>query len=168
MDFTNNVISLEDLPRYEEVESRKIDEKYRNVILWNYALLFLFFAGVIAVVMLLPDLLMIYRILITAVVSLFLIFLLILQLKAFRRRSWAIREHDILYRHGLLSVITTIIPFNRIQHVAIQEGVFPRLYGLAALKIFTAGGSSADIRISGLKKEEAARIKEWILDKIDG
>jgi uncharacterized membrane protein YdbT with pleckstrin-like domain len=43
---------------------------------------------------------------------------------AVKRRAFALRDKDILYKRGLLSTTTTIMPFNRIQHVAMHEGGF--------------------------------------------
>jgi membrane protein YdbS with pleckstrin-like domain len=39
---------------------------------------------------------------------------------------------------------------------------------LVSLSVFTAGDSSDDLKISGLIKEEAQQIKEFISNKIDG
>lgn len=167
MTFTNETLSLEDLPRYEEAETIPVERKYLKVIWWNDVVLILFFAGINLLFFFVNDFKDFKWIAFFATL-LFLIILFILQIKAFERRSWVVRNHDIIYRHGLLSVITTVIPFNRIQHVSVQEGVFSRIYGLASLKVFTAGGSSSDLRISGLKKENAHQIKEMILEKIKG
>src|SRR5690554_4461256 len=47
---------------------------------------------------------------------------------AFKKRGFAIREKDLLYRSGVLATTTIIVPFNRIQHIAVNEGVFSRMY----------------------------------------
>lgn len=165
MNFTNDVIGPDQLPRYETVPTTAIESNYKKVILWNFGILIIVFGIMNTAGFFIQDFKNLMRVFLPVSI-LFLGVLLTLQLKAFERRSWAIREHDILYRHGLLSIVTTIIPFNRIQHVSVYEGVFSRMYGLAALKIYTAGGSSSDISISGLKKEDADRVREWILEKI--
>ena len=38
-------------------------------------------------------------------------------------------------------------------------------FNLAELKVFTAGGASSDLSISGLSPETAARIKDFIVIK---
>lgn len=86
---------------------------------------------------------------------------------AFKKRGFAIREKDLLYRSGVLATTTIIVPFNRIQHIAVNEGVFSRMYGLAALEIYTAGGSSSDLTISGIEKEKAISIKEFLMNNIN-
>ena len=81
---------------------------------------------------------------------------------AFRKKGYAIREKDVVFRKGLLATTTTIIPFNRIQHVALHEGVLSRMYDLSELQVYTAGGSSSDLHISGLPKIQAEKIKTFL------
>jgi hypothetical protein len=77
------------------------------------------------------------------------------------------REHDAIYKSGVISQTTTIIPYKRIQHVALHQGLFSRYFKLASLEMFTAGGSSTDLEINGLTLEDAQRYKIWIIQKID-
>jgi len=56
----------------------------------------------------------------------------------------------------------TSIPFNRIQHTEVNQGPLGRMFDLARVQIFTAGGSSSDISIPGLKVEEAHQLKDHI------
>ena len=62
----------------------------------------------------------------------------------------------------------TTVPFNRIQHIEIDQGPIARYFDLVSLSVFTAGDSSDDLKVSGLLKEEAKQIKEFISTKIDG
>jgi hypothetical protein len=59
-----------------------------------------------------------------------------------------------------------VIPYNRIQHVALHEGIISRYFGLAKVEIFTAGGSSSDLEIPGIAKAEAEDIKQLLMGKI--
>jgi membrane protein YdbS with pleckstrin-like domain len=58
----------------------------------------------------------------------------------------------VLYKYGILATKTIIIPYNRVQHVALHEGFVSRYLGLAKIEIFTAGGSSSDIEIQESKR----------------
>jgi membrane protein YdbS with pleckstrin-like domain len=49
-------------------------------------------------------------------------------------------ENDVLFRQGIIATSTTVIPYNRMQHVALH-GLLARYFGLAKSN-FTAGGSS--------------------------
>ena len=82
-----------------------------------------------------------------------------------KKRGLAVRELDILYKRGLIWRAVTIIPFNRIQHIESHRGPIERKLGLATLKIYTAGGASSDIAMSGLSAHRASQLRELILNK---
>ena len=82
-----------------------------------------------------------------------------------RCRGYALREHDLLYRLGVLRRKLIAIPFNRIQHVETTSGVTERLFGLATLVVYTAGGSGGDLKIRGLETDRAHRLREHILQR---
>jgi hypothetical protein len=84
----------------------------------------------------------------------------------YKKKGFAFREHDVLYRSGLIATNTIVIPYNRVQHVALHEGVISRYLGLANVEIFTAGGSSSDLEIPGIDKEQAEKIKQLLMRKI--
>lgn len=165
--FKNEVIDVSLLPDYQEASLTAIMPSYWNVIRFNFFVTFSVFAALIGLFYLLKrDFLSPYFWIIPPVfVSLMGLIFYALMLE-FKKRSYAIRTHDIIYKSGLLSSKSIIIPFQRIQHVAINEGFVSRHYGLVQLQIFTAGGAASDIKISGLLKEHAERIKEQILQQI--
>ena len=79
-----------------------------------------------------------------------------------------VREKDISYKKGVFYKKITTVPFNRIQHVEIDQGPISRFFNLASLSVFTAGDSSDDLKVNGLLKDEAQQIKEYISNQIDG
>lgn len=91
--------------------------------------------------------------------------LLLLRL-GYKKKGYAFRNHDVIYRHGIIATTTIVIPYNRVQHVAIHEGFISRLFGLAQMEIYTAGGNSSDIAIPGIAREEADNIKFLLMGKI--
>jgi membrane protein YdbS with pleckstrin-like domain len=84
-----------------------------------------------------------------------------------KARSYAMREHDILFQDGLFWQKTTAVAFNRIQHIDLTHGPVERKYKIASLKFFTAGGSSVDLKIPGLPEKDAEQIRTLILSKIN-
>ncbi|WP_299836797.1 PH domain-containing protein [uncultured Tenacibaculum sp.] len=86
---------------------------------------------------------------------------------SFPKRKYVIRDQDITYKSGLITRKMVTVPFSRIQHVEIDEGVFSRFFKLASLSVYTAGDSSDDLEIKGLSKEQALQIKEFISGKIN-
>ncbi|NEZ03652.1 PH domain-containing protein [Wenzhouxiangella sp. XN201] len=84
----------------------------------------------------------------------------------FRTRAWALREHDLICRYGVLWRKTVIMPFARIQHVEAVHGPLERYLGLMRLKCFTAGGMSADLTVKGLDRASARRVRQYLLEQI--
>ncbi|MDT8437989.1 MAG: PH domain-containing protein [Wenzhouxiangellaceae bacterium] len=82
------------------------------------------------------------------------------------RRGWALRAHDIAARSGIVWRSITVLPFARIQHVETTSGPLERRRGLARLKLFTAGGSSADLTLIGLDATTADRLREHLAEQI--
>ena len=160
--FTNEVISIDSLPKYEDAKMTPVQKKYWTVMVINFLITFLILGGILTFFFFLRDTPQYFRYVLVGYLVLMIISFFLKRM-SFSKRSYALRERDIIYRHGILSTITTIIPFTRIQHVALNEGFVSRYYHLAQLQIYTAGGASSDLKISGLLKEDAEQIKEAIM-----
>lgn len=165
MPFTNEVIEINSLPKYEEAKMTFVQKKYWTVLVIEFLIIFLV-AGLIITAFTFISEVQPNRFFILFGYLILMIIIFFLQKISFSKRSYALREKDIIYRHGVLATITTIIPFTRIQHVEINEGFISRYYTLAQLQIYTAGGSSGDLKISGLSKGDAEKIKELIMLRI--
>lgn len=85
---------------------------------------------------------------------------------SYYRRGHALRDHDIIYKEGVLYRDTTSISFNRVQHCELSQGPLDQLFDVFTLKIFTAGGQSSDLEIPGLNEQTAEGLKEFIIGKI--
>ncbi|WP_257666417.1 PH domain-containing protein [Parapedobacter tibetensis] len=164
--FTNDMLDASSLPKHEEVQITPIHPSYWNVIVFNFGIIFLLFGTALATIVFSASNLRPYAWYLLVAYILWMGSVFVVQRIAFRKRGYALRQRDLIYRRGVLATITTIIPFNRIQHVALNEGFLSRYYGLAQLQLFTAGGASSDIRISGLVKDEAERMRELIMRQI--
>jgi membrane protein YdbS with pleckstrin-like domain len=162
-------IAVTSFPEITKVDFKSIEKRYLKVILINTFVAFLMLFLVVCLgdykglFELLENTMWIY-------LSLMLCFVLVLLIKTieFKKRKYAVREKDISYKKGVLFRSMTTVPFNRIQHLEIDEGPISRFLGLVSLSVFTAGDSSDDLKISGLLKQEAEQIKEFISNKIDG
>ena len=166
--FSNQTIDIKQLPRYEEIELIKLNPKYLKVILINI----LFFESLIIAASLVVTFFVFDDLsgrvyLLSGIGTTFLTALiLVFPILGFKKKAFAFREHDVIYQSGIIATNTMIIPYNRVQHVALHEGFLSRMFGLASIEIFTAGGSSSDISISGIQKEEAENIKQLLMGKI--
>jgi len=83
----------------------------------------------------------------------------------YKIRGYQLRDKDLVHRQGVIFKTTTTIPFNRVQHCEVSQGVVQRMFDLHTLQIFTAGGSNRDLSIPGLKADTAQRIKDFIINK---
>ena len=72
-----------------------------------------------------------------------------------------------IFKSGVISETTTIVTNNRVQHVALHQGMLSRYFGLASIELFTAGGSASDLKINGLLLEDAKKVKESVSLKIN-
>lgn len=170
-DFTNNAVDLDSLPKYEEVSFLPIHGKYWNIMVINLLILtiVIFIATAVFFVSIYRDERFgsMFYIGVLFLVFGFIGLLFWINRIAFRKKGYALRERDVLYRSGVWSTTTTIIPFNRIQHIAVTEGMFSRMYGLASLEIYTAGGNSSDLNIAGIEKEKAYAMKELLMKNLN-
>lgn len=164
--FTNETIDTSQLPKFEEVQFTPLHPDYWKVTLINCFIFILILCfGLLLGLIFIQELSGIQSQLIGITIVLIVLILLFSRI-AFRKKGFAFRNHDVLFRHGILATNTIVIPYNRIQHVAMHEGLVSRYFGLAKIEIFTAGGSSSDFEIPGIEKEHAEKIKQLLMGKI--
>lgn len=84
-----------------------------------------------------------------------------------RSRKYYLRELDITWHSGWLWRSITSVPYNRIQHVEIGQGIIEKWVGLATLHVYTAGKSSSDLNIPGLNLVRAEQLKDFILNQVN-
>ena len=167
--FENNTIFLDKIPEFENVETTKLEKNYLKVIYTN---LFISFSLVSIILIITVANLELYNTGTIFEISLGLYFLfwlliIIYYIMSFKRRSYRFRDHDVIYKYGVIYHTNVLIPFNRIQHIALHQGLFSRMYGLASLQFYTAGGATTDINIKGLKLETAQKFKTFVSEKIE-
>lgn len=81
--------------------------------------------------------------------------------------GWAVREHDLVTRQGVLWRKTVVVPLVRIQHVELASGPLERAFGTVRLQVFTAGSGGADLVVYGLEPERAERLRGYLRTRID-
>ncbi|MGB5488653.1 MAG: PH domain-containing protein [Lysobacterales bacterium] len=168
MAFINLQIDTDELPRAEDLQMQPMAAAYQRESLTQVLLVF----GPLVLLSIIPQLFPITPPILKSLLWLIpLGFLLIgglvmlLVMKQIKVKGYALRDHDIAYRSGLFWRKTTLLLFSRVQHVEVSSGPLQRRFGLASLKFFTAGGSSVDLKIEGLLREDAEKLKEFILHR---
>lgn len=165
-DFTNVTIDTTQLPKFEEVEFSILHPNYWKVTLINLAVFFLVLGIGVGLVFYFNEDLYPFIYQLSIVFAVLLLLTLFFSRISFKKKGFAFRNHDVLFRHGIIATNTLVIPYNRVQHVALHEGFISRFFGLAKIQIFTAGGSSSDIEIPGIDKVQAENIKQLLMGKI--
>ena len=85
---------------------------------------------------------------------------------SYRYKGYALREHDIIYKTGVLWRKKTILPFNRIQHIETHQSLVQRKLNITSIRLFTAGGLKADMVIDGMDSKISDEMKQFLLSKI--
>ncbi|MEM7280984.1 MAG: PH domain-containing protein [Pseudomonadota bacterium] len=88
---------------------------------------------------------------------------IVLPLLEHRVRGYAVRQLDLVYRSGLIWRKTTAIAFGRVQHIEVKQDVLSRWFSLASLELYTAGGRAGDLCIPGLDRDDADKLRDYIL-----
>lgn len=164
--FQNKQLNMNALPRSAQVEFYPLDPKYLiklNIVTGTGALVAL--GVLLTAYFILED----YRDLFPFLAVLFLLLLFWFFYRNFelqKRNGYAVRERDIIYRRGFVYETTTIVPFNRVQHVSAGRDLLDKFLGITFLQIFSAGGSGSDISIPGLPPTTAEELKEEISQRI--
>lgn len=167
MGFINKQLSINQLPRVNSIAFQPLEQAYLN-LLWLYRLIFV---GIMVLVFAVTGFILPFEIpaivfLVSGIViSVLLLVYLLFTPSVFKVKKYAIRNRDIIFRSGLINRTTTVIPFNRVQHIEIKTGPIDRYFKLSRLKIYTAGGSQSDLVIPGLSMETAKSIKQLIITK---
>ena len=168
-EFNNNTIDISTLPKFEETSLNPLQKDYFKVMLIRFGILFvLLLIGIITLYMVSIEELIKDKIIYFFIGWLVLLVLSFLYLKiSFAKKGFALREHDVIFKSGVISETTTIVTNNRVQHVALHQGMLSRYFGLASIELFTAGGSASDLKINGLLLEDAKKVKESVSLKIN-
>ncbi|MEK6450027.1 MULTISPECIES: PH domain-containing protein [unclassified Myroides] len=171
--FSNNQINVNGLPNLDAIKFTPLNSRYGNVILIRLTIIVLVLTAIgctpIFAHDFIPELqvpmgLQVAAIAFTSILSLLIV---VVNLLGFKKKGYAIRERDIIYKSGLINRTETVIPFNRVQHVGIYEGALLRVFDLCTVEFFTAGGAMGDLKIPGLSKEEGDRLKAYVIQNIN-
>jgi membrane protein YdbS with pleckstrin-like domain len=80
-----------------------------------------------------------------------------------RRWRWELDEEDLDLVHGVWRVVRTIVPLTRIQHVSVQRTGWSDLFGLVALHVSTAAGTTT---IPALTRPQGDDLRDRILVRL--
>lgn len=166
--FDNKQLFDLEIPDFEDLELIPVSSKYFNIIVLNNILFSLFVLAGFSVayfffrhIFSLPQIWISFTVLVLLIAYFFLNAVI-----GFKYRKYAVRENDLVYQQGWLKRTLIIVPFNRIQHIKVEQGWLSKILKLKSISVFTSGVDSGDLSIKGLPEETAEGINDLILKNI--
>ena len=166
--FTNSILLPENLPETAPEDFNRLDKRYLKIISIRIAIFAILLTGGLISFLLLSDEI-IPGLILAAIISVIIVLILfsfIISLLGFPKKGYLLRERDISYKTGLIYYKQISVPFNRVQHVEVSQGVLEKIFKLSSIKIYSAGGSTSDLSIPGLAISDAQKLKAFISEKI--
>ena len=169
MTFENPNVIISELPRTDDIEFLQLDRRYARLNLASVVgvelLLLTFCLGILTAA---PEIRILVSTgrgpLIAILVLSLLVWIDIYTWLNARIIRYALRQHDLVVRTGLFWRSETIQPLRRVQHVELTRGPLDKRYGLANIKLFSAGTGQSTFVIPGLRLNQAEKIRTYILD----
>ncbi|CEN37951.1 PH domain-containing protein [Capnocytophaga cynodegmi] len=160
----NDLVTINQIPDYEKIPLTNLHSDYKKIAQMNALIALGIGFVLLLVIFFVFDAVEKY----CAIVGLFLIFVFItLYISiSYRYKKYAFRQHDAVYKSGIVFQVTQIVPYIRLQHITIKQGWYAKRLGMATLCLYTAS-SNGDISIPGLSLQEAERWKSFLLNRIE-
>lgn len=170
MSFTNVDVRADELPRFDAVKLQAVHADYPRVrvavVLFAACVVLVALALALALVTAPPLRLFILGpagLIVLPGAGLLVSLMAWFAYKSAKVIGYAVREHDLILQSGIFWRKQTIQPITRIQHVEITRGPLDKRFGLANLRLYSAGTGHLTFEIPGLPEDLAERIKGFIL-----
>ena len=92
-------------------------------------------------------------------------FLILRSIALYFTYRFGIDEEGLQIRSGLFQRTVRRIPFDRIQNVSLQRSILHRLFGVAEVKIESAGGTQAEAQMRVLRLDDAVALEALIKEQ---
>ena len=165
----NLEIDLENIDPVDELHYEPLERKFINVQFIGTTISYLFLLALPFFLLLTEE--FNYRthliigaecvILVAALINLWIL------PKAYAYKGFAIREHDITYRSGIIFPSIVTIPFCKIQQVSIQQSPIARIFGLYSVDVVNGAQLLAETKIPGLSEDRADQLKALLTTRIN-
>ena len=115
--FSNEKILKETLPKFEEIETSKLNIKYYSVTVISSIIVFFILSIILGLAFNFLDFDWFENYSNTIIVLYLSIWVLLFFYDwiSFNRKSYAFRDHDVIYKYGVLWQTTVLIPFKTIK-----------------------------------------------------
>lgn len=82
------------------------------------------------------------------------------------RRTWRFADGVLHLDEGVVVRSERRIPVERIQHVELERRLRHQVFGLAAVRVETAGGTGAELTLDSIALDEAELLRSTVLDRL--
>ena len=159
VEFNNPVIQMSSLPALEKTNFQSLEKDYLWLRVLFISIVLLIVGSVALFIGIISDLTWWQPMVVVGIIFSLIYFT---EWKGFSIKGYALRQKDVSFKSGLVFFSMTSVPFNRVQHTEVNQTPLARLFELGEVKIYTAGGATSDLIISGLKIGEAHQLKDHI------
>lgn len=160
----NRQICLDGVDRVENLDFEPLHKNFLKSHLVGVGLAYLVLMG-LALLLLLADSFVPCIIAEAALLLLGIANLMIVP-AAYRCRGFALREHDISYRKGIIFPMVITIPYGKIQQVSVSQNPVSRLFGLFSVTVTNGAQSLDSLIIPGLTRVRADEVKSFLISKM--
>jgi membrane protein YdbS with pleckstrin-like domain len=92
--------------------------------------------------------------------ALFALFGVVRALLLYRSWHYVVRADSLFLNRGVFTLVRTVVPYVRVQHIDTTRSPLERVLGLSTLVVYTAGSRGADVTIPGLTPDRASTLQE--------
>jgi len=160
--FSNDSLDVSSIPRLNDDAFSPVDPNYLKASLIGHAIwtVIVIAVGIVVAVLVprngwIPLLVMAVLLVLTALA-------VIATILGVKNQGYQVREHDLSYRHGVLTKTVETVPFVRVQHARVTQGLIERAFGIARLAVNSAG---PDLNLAGLAFDDAERLRAIVIER---
>lgn len=164
--FSNQQLPIDTLPEVDNLDFKPIEPTYWRVLLIQNIIFYSICLLICNLIMYANEQDLFPYLVGNCCIVLLGICNILISKKAFKKRSYALRMHDIIYKKGLLGTTIVGMPFNSVQHVKLSQGILSKRWQLTTIILYGAGGQQQQLSIAGIHESFGLKIKDFILSKI--
>lgn len=162
--MVNHQIDLSEITPIEQLQFEPLDIRFKKAHAIGVILSYLLLAALALLLLLCSEIWPFIAA--ECVLCIACIINLLILKKSYLFRGYALRQHDITYRKGIIFPKTTTIPYSRIQQVSVLQNPVSKYFHLYEIVIENGAQSLQSLAIPGLGEEKAMQIKGLITENL--
>ena len=130
--FTNSILLPENLPETVPEDFNRLDKRYLKIIFIRIAIFAILLTGGLFAFILFTDE-KIPGLILAAIISVaafLILYSITISVLGFPKKGYLLREKDVSYKTGLITYKQISVPFNRVQHVEVSQGILDKIFHL--------------------------------------